>query len=133
MVYKTTPSTTLFLHSSRDYRSINHEDHNEVSGHNYSDPDNDWILRRAPSFSSFDTAAAATAASQSHCEGQLLRWKDVVWLEHVDTGRYLCSMAGYKNGQGFQEVCVGEEGYDGDHEWVVEETPWVRQHILGDE
>lgn len=60
----------------------------------------------------------------------------MVWLEHANTGKYFSSMAGYKNGQGFQEVVCAddmdeENGGDGDHEWIVEETTWVRQHILG--
>ncbi|KAG0209579.1 hypothetical protein BGX28_010194 [Mortierella sp. GBA30] len=45
MIYKTTPSTTLYLHS-HDYRSINHQDHNEVTGYRYHDRNNDWIVSR---------------------------------------------------------------------------------------
>ncbi|KAF9569936.1 hypothetical protein EC968_002414 [Mortierella alpina] len=45
MIYKTTPSTTLYLHS-HDYRSINHQDHSEVTGYRYHDSNNDWIVTR---------------------------------------------------------------------------------------
>jgi len=45
MIYKTTPSTTLYLHS-HDYRSINHQDHSEVTGYRYHDNNNDWIVTR---------------------------------------------------------------------------------------
>ncbi|KAF9145732.1 hypothetical protein BG015_011792 [Linnemannia schmuckeri] len=131
MVYKTTPSTTLFLHSSRDHQPSNHhhddEDRSEVSGCKYDDSDNDWVLHRSPSYTS--------STKHEETGRQLLRWKDMVWLEHANTGRYFSSMAGYKNGQGFQEVVcadeMDEEDGDGDHEWIVEETTWVRQHILG--
>ncbi|KAF9964275.1 hypothetical protein BGZ70_006692 [Mortierella alpina] len=45
MIYKTTPSTTLYLHS-HDYRSINHQDHSEVTGYRYHDINNDWVVTR---------------------------------------------------------------------------------------
>ncbi|KAF9137808.1 hypothetical protein BGX30_009875 [Mortierella sp. GBA39] len=131
MVYKTTPSSTLFLHSSRDHQPSNchhdDEDRSEVSGCKYDDSDNDWILHRSPSYSS--------STKHEETGRQLLRWKDMIWLEHANTGRHLSSMAGYKNRQDFQEVVcadeMDEEDGDGDHEWIVEETTWVRQHILG--
>ncbi|KAK3837388.1 MAG: hypothetical protein J3R72DRAFT_449850 [Linnemannia gamsii] len=136
MVYKTTPSSTLYLHSSPDHRSSNREEYQEVSGSKYPDSDNDWIIRRASTSSS--PSSSFVPGSKGHGEDdQLMRWKDVIWLEHANTGQYFRSMAGCKNGQGFQEVSAGEqvedgqEGEEGDCEWVVEETAWVRQHILG--
>ncbi|KAF9920850.1 hypothetical protein FBU30_009202 [Linnemannia zychae] len=118
MIYNTTPSSTLFLHSSQNYQSMRFKDQNEVSGCKHNTTDNDWIIRRASS------------PPVLPLEDKRLRWKDMILLEHANTGKFFTSMAGRKNRQGFQEVCVGEDLEDEECEWVVEETIWVRQHIL---
>ncbi|KAG0010792.1 hypothetical protein BGZ80_001179, partial [Entomortierella chlamydospora] len=134
MIYKTTPSTTLFLHS-HNYRSINHQDHNEVTGYKYHDSNNDWIVCR-PGEGAEDYLPSAGGGSNVGENGQLLspylQWKDVYWLLHANTGKYLNSMASLKISQGFQEVSALESPHS-NNDWIVEETTWLRQQILSDE
>ncbi|KAF9114814.1 hypothetical protein BGX27_009762 [Mortierella sp. AM989] len=124
MIYKTTPSTTLFLHS-HNYRSINHQDHNEVTGFKYHDSNNDWIVCRP----------GEGTGGEENTQQQLspyLQWKDVYWLKHVNTGKYFNSMASLKISQGFQEVSALESPHS-NNDWIIEETTWLRQQILSDE
>ncbi|KAI7827436.1 hypothetical protein BC939DRAFT_89876 [Gamsiella multidivaricata] len=125
MIYKTTPSTTLFLHS-HNHRSVNHQNHNEVSGYKYHDSNNDWIISRP------DMGNGSSRMPSSAQLSPYLQWKDVFWLKHVNTGKYFNSMASRKISQGFQEVsALG--GPHSNNDWIVEETTWLRQQILSDE
>jgi len=146
MIYKTTPSTTLYLHS-HPYRSINHQDHNEVSGYRYHNQDNDWTVTRpdmAPptSTSTPGPSASASSSTKKDTAGALsssiaprssfLQWKDVFWLQHAQTGQFLNSMASLRINQGFQEISTMEAPHS-NNDWIVEETTWLRQQILSDE
>jgi len=122
MVYKTTPSTTLYLHS-HNHRSLNHQDHNEVSGYLYHDEDNDWIISRPDN---------NITEYMKSLQSPYLQWKDVFWLQHDKTGRYFNSMASLKIPQGFQEVTALETPHS-NNDWIVEETTWLRQQLLSDE
>ncbi|KAG0055382.1 hypothetical protein BGZ83_008774 [Gryganskiella cystojenkinii] len=175
MIYKTTPSTTLYLHSHQ-HRSINHQDHNEVSGYRYHNRDNDWIVSRpdkiankpcsaaSPSSSSSSSPSPSSSSSSSTSTQQekgqqkqndeesskslspslpltnplspppspYLKWKDVFWLQHGQTGQFLNSMASLRINQGFQEIST-LDGPHSNNDWIVEETTWLRQQILSDE
>ncbi|KAF8984475.1 hypothetical protein BGZ46_007939 [Entomortierella lignicola] len=157
MIYKTTPSTTLFLHS-HNYRSINHQDHNEVTGYKYHDSNNDWIVRRPgegegevrvareggrgrgredniPNISISNTNTTTSTNNNTKQIQHLspyLQWKDVYWLQHANTGKYFNSMASLKISQGFQEVSALESPHS-NNDWIIEETTWLRQQILSDE
>ncbi|KAF9356395.1 hypothetical protein BGX26_005340 [Mortierella sp. AD094] len=142
MIYKTTPSTTLFLHS-HNYRSINHQDHNEVTGYKYHDSNNDWIVCRPGEGEGYSSNAsdgsnisnnglATTNSQQMQHLSPYLQWKDVYWLQHANTGKYFNSMASLKISQGFQEVSALESPHS-NNDWIIEETTWLRQQILSDE
>ncbi|KAF9336233.1 hypothetical protein BG006_009291 [Podila minutissima] len=116
MIYKTTPATTLYLH-----HKSNHE--NKVTGNKCHDSDNDWIITR-PEQDILDLAVSeARPKRKTH-----LKWKDVFWLRHANTGRYLHTL---KTSQGFEVSAV--EGLHSNNDWIVEETTWLREHILSDE
>ncbi|KAG0004337.1 E3 ubiquitin-protein ligase ubr1 [Modicella reniformis] len=123
MIYKTTPSTTLFLHS-HNHRFTNHQEHNEVTGYRYHDSDNDWIICRPDN--------GADHRNNPGVLSPYFQWKDVFWLQHVNTGKHFNSMASLKISQGFQEVSA-LEGPHSNNDWIVEETTWLRQQILSDE
>ncbi|KAF8937221.1 hypothetical protein BGZ58_003085 [Dissophora ornata] len=138
MIYKTTPSTTLYLHS-HNYRSFNHQDHNEVTGYRYHDSDNDWIISRPDGSggaqgadAECNSATTVQAATSGRQLSPYLQWKDVFWLKHANTGRFFNSMASLKVTQGFQEVSA-LEGTHSNNDWIVEETTWLRQQILNNE
>ncbi|GJJ72492.1 hypothetical protein EMPS_04850 [Entomortierella parvispora] len=132
MIYKTTPSTTLYLHS-HPYRSINHQDHNEVSGYRYHNQDNDWIVTRPDMAPPNPTQGPPSSASSSMASrSSFLQWKDVFWLKHGQTGQFLNSMASLRINQGFQEISTMEAPHS-NNDWIVEETTWLRQQILSDE
>ncbi|KAI1295072.1 hypothetical protein EDD11_008031 [Mortierella claussenii] len=124
MIYKTTPSTTLYLHS-HNHRAMNHEDHCEVTGYKYHDSDNDWIMSRPEHDAEFEFHSPQDLFPY-------LQWKDVFWLKHANTGRFLNSMASLKISQGFQEVSALGAPHS-NNDWIAEETTWVRQHILSEE
>ncbi|KAG0265822.1 hypothetical protein BG011_003973 [Mortierella polycephala] len=152
MIYKTTPSTTLYLHS-HNYRAINHQDHNEVTGYRYHDNNNDWIVTRPDdetgdpdtledgggAVNSLNTTMSETNGKYSAVVGTkatpkspYLQWKDVFWLKHANTGKYFNSMASLKISQGFQEVSALGTAHS-NNDWIIEETTWLRQQILSDE
>ncbi|KAF9288989.1 hypothetical protein BGZ68_010220 [Mortierella alpina] len=161
MIYKTTPSTTLYLHS-HDYRSINHQDHNEVTGYRYHDSNNDWIVTRpdegddddggdsedekdkdghqasqngrdsARSTKATSGSLSSTTKQYAAARSPFLQWKDVFWLKHAATGKYFNSMASLKISQGFQEVSAFGAPHS-NNDWIIEETTWLRQQILSDE
>ncbi|KAG0299769.1 hypothetical protein BGZ98_009774 [Dissophora globulifera] len=128
MNYKTTPSTTLFLHS-HNYRSINHQDHNEVTGYKYNDSNNDWIITRPEDA---EKTMGSKRPGHQTTLSPYLQWKDVFWLRHVNTNKYFNSMASLRISQGFQEVTTLEVPHS-NNDWVVEETTWLRQQILSDD
>ncbi|KAF9196732.1 hypothetical protein BGZ50_007896 [Haplosporangium sp. Z 11] len=158
MIYKTTPSTTLYLHS-HNYRAINHQDHNEVTGYRYHDNNNDWIVTRpddedgdsdtledgvgvGAAANSPNTTVSEANGKNSAVVGSVgikttprspyLQWKDVFWLKHANTGKYFNSMASLKISQGFQEVSALGAAHS-NNDWIIEETTWLRQQILSDE
>ncbi|KAF9581618.1 hypothetical protein BGW38_001303 [Lunasporangiospora selenospora] len=144
MIYKTSPSTTLYLHS-HNRRSINHADHNEVTGYKYHDSDNDWIVTKPDGQSDPDhevvdakgdgqgvDAGPSQPSRPGPSNSQYLQWKDVFWLRHANTGNFLHSMASLKISQGFQEVTAYDQPHS-NNDWIIEETTWLRQQILSDE
>ncbi|KAG0235958.1 hypothetical protein BGW42_004413 [Actinomortierella wolfii] len=132
-LHKTVPSTTLFLHS-HSHRSLNHPDHNEVTGYRYHNSDNDWIVCRPEGVGSGGAGGSNNNNSnhESSTGSPYLQWRDVFWLKHANTGLYLNSMANLKIPQGFQEVTT-IAGFHSNNDWIIEETTWLRQQILSDE
>lgn len=107
MIYKTTPATTLYLH---------HKSENNVTGYRYHDSDNDWIITREQD----EQDVLDLDISELEEKKAFLQWKDVFWLRHVNTGRYLNSTL-----VGFQKRIEGSH----DNDWIVEETTWLRQDL----